>query len=65
VKSVDDVQAARGKVLAALTNPKLEPRSRLIATGMSIALQWVTEKGGAPLQQLLDGEPQRDLDDAT
>ena len=65
MKSFDDVKAARGKVEASLTDPKLEPRARLMAMGMSVALQWVAEKGGAPLQHLLDGRLPREDDDAT
>jgi hypothetical protein len=65
MKSVDDVKTARGKVVAALAHPKLEPRTRLMAMGMSVALQWVAEKGGDSLQQLIDGKSMREDNDAS
>ncbi|SRR6266852_245732 len=57
MKAISKIQEARGVVVRAMTAKGLSEQQKILLTGMSVALQWVMDEGGATLQMLIDGEP--------
>lgn len=56
MRTEGEVNAARSKIIEAMTEHDLSDRQVVLLSGMSTALQWVAGAGGTTLQRLLDGE---------
>lgn len=58
MKSIEDVNWARGKLCTALATPGLSETQRILLNGMLNALVWVADgKHSSTVDQLLAGRP--------